>query len=71
MKERITEKATLCGDLQADSLSFQEIIIAVEDKFGIEIPEKMMQRDLTVSQIICIIEIAKSNQYSSLIPIPA
>ncbi len=36
----ITATTSLMGDLEADSLDAVEIIMAIEDEFGIEIPDE-------------------------------
>ncbi|TAH33779.1 MAG: acyl carrier protein [Alphaproteobacteria bacterium] len=40
------------GDLNADSLDFVELIMAVEDRFGIKIPDEDAERLTTVDLLI-------------------
>lgn len=41
----------LMKDLSADSLDAVEIIMAIEDEYGIEIPEKKLQKFQTVRDL--------------------
>jgi len=36
----VTAKTSLMGDLEADSLDAVEIVMAIEDEFGVEIPDE-------------------------------
>ncbi|OPZ23766.1 MAG: Acyl carrier protein [bacterium ADurb.BinA186] len=40
----VTPDATIYGDLQADSLDFQELVYSLEQKFDIEISEEEVAR---------------------------
>lgn len=50
--EEIKERALLTDDLGIDSFSSIEIIYDLEDKFGIEIPEKDLADVKTVDDIV-------------------
>lgn len=50
--EEIKETAILTDDLGIDSFSSIEIVYELEDKFGIEIPEKDLADVKTVNNIV-------------------
>lgn len=49
--EVITESTVLREDLEADSLNMVEIIMALEDEFGIEFPEDDLDGIKTVADL--------------------
>merc|ERR1719188_334714 len=49
---KVTNEATFIGDLGADSLDAVELIMALEEKFGVEIPEEEAQKLTTVQSVI-------------------
>ena len=55
-KESITADTNLMRDLEADSLDAVEIIMAIEDEFGIEIPDEQAEEFQEVQSIIDYIE---------------
>ncbi len=48
----VSREATLSTDLHADSLNAVELIMALEDRFGIEIPDEDAENLKTVQQVI-------------------
>ena len=50
-KETITEQSKFIDDLGADSLDAVEIVMAVEEEFGIEIPDDADEHIKTVGDI--------------------
>lgn len=46
--DRVTESATWGGDLEADSLDLTELVMALEDRFDIEVPEEKLEAVETV-----------------------
>lgn len=48
----ITPEASFVGDLGADSLDTVEIVMAIEEEFGIEIPDKAAEKVKTVEDAI-------------------
>lgn len=54
--ETITLKTSLIGDLEADSLDAVEVIMALEDEFGIEIPDEEAENFKTIGDICNFIE---------------
>ncbi|MFI3209658.1 MAG: acyl carrier protein [Peptostreptococcaceae bacterium] len=57
--ESITLETSLAEDLEADSLDAVEVVMALEDEFGIEIPDEEAQNFKTVSDICKYIESTK------------
>lgn len=55
-KESITEGSSITDDLGADSLDVVDLVMALEDEFGIEIPEDEVENIKTVGDIIKYIE---------------
>ncbi len=54
--ELINEDSTLFEDLGADSLDLVEILMAVEENFGVSIPDEEMPEFRTVSDILAYID---------------
>ena len=54
--DTITLDTSLAEDLEADSLDAVEVIMALEDEFGIEIPDEEAEHFKTVSDICKFIE---------------
>lgn len=54
--ETITMETSLVEDLEADSLDAVEVIMALEDEFGIEIPDEEAESFKTVGDLYRFIE---------------
>jgi acyl carrier protein len=54
--EKVTPEADLREDLEADSLDLVELIMAFEDKFGVEIPDEDAQQITTVGEAVAYAE---------------
>ncbi len=54
--DEVTEDATFSDDLGADSLDIVELVMELEDEFGIEIPEEDLEKINTVGEAIAYIE---------------
>ena len=52
----IKPESNLLSDLDADSIEAVEIIMSIEDEFGVEIPEDAIESILTVQDLIDFIE---------------
>lgn len=52
----VTPGASMTADLGADSLDLVELIMAIEEEFGIEIPDGEAEKISTVQDIIDYIE---------------
>ncbi|NMA04483.1 MAG: acyl carrier protein [Clostridiales bacterium] len=55
----ITETTSLMDDLEADSLDAVEIVMSIEDEFGIEIPDEDAESFKNVGDIVNYIEANK------------
>ena len=51
-EEKVTEEASFIDDLGADSLDTVELVMAFEEKFGIEIPDDAAETILTIQNAI-------------------
>lgn len=54
--DNITLETSLSEDLEADSLDAVEVIMALEDEFGIEIPDEEAENFKTIGDICNFIE---------------
>ena len=55
-EESITLDTLFVEDLKADSLDLVELVMDLEDRYGVEIPDEQLAEVKTVGQIIEIIE---------------
>jgi acyl carrier protein len=60
--EKVTLDASLTNDLGADSLDLVELTMAIEEEFGIEIPDEEVSKLQTVGDIIRYIQINSGDQ---------
>ncbi|HEU0193749.1 MAG TPA: acyl carrier protein [Gaiellales bacterium] len=51
-EEQVTEDASFQGDLDADSLDLVELIMELEDQFGLKISDEDAQKISTVGQAV-------------------
>ena len=56
MESQVTSEASFTNDLSADSLDRVELIMEIEDEFGISIPEDQAENIATVGDAIKYIE---------------
>jgi len=54
--EEVTEEASFVDDLGADSLDTVELVMALEEEFGLEIPDEDAEKISTVQDAIKYIE---------------
>ena len=52
----IDENTNIMDDLGADSLDVVEIIMAIEDEYGIEVPDEKLENVKTVGDVVGYIE---------------
>jgi len=52
----IKKESSLVNDLEADSLDAVEIIMALEDEFGIEVPDEDAEKFKCIGDIVAYIE---------------
>ena len=50
-REKLTDDANFIEDLGADSLDIVELVMAMEEEFGIEIPDEDAEKLKTVSDV--------------------
>ena len=60
-KEEVTDEAKFIDDLGADSLDTVELVMALEEEFGIEIPDEDAEKMGTVGEAIKYIDQKASN----------
>ena len=60
-KEEVTEEAKFIDDLGADSLDTVELVMALEEEFGVEIPDEDAEKMVTVGEAIKYIEQKATN----------
>lgn len=58
--EKVTPEASFVDDLGADSLDLTELIMAMEDEFGMEIDDEEAQKLRTVQEVIDYVETKQS-----------
>ena len=51
-EDEVTPDATFVEDLGADSLDTVELVMKLEEEFGVEIPDEAAEKILTVQQAI-------------------
>ncbi len=54
--EEVTDNASFVDDLGADSLDTVELVMALEEKFGVEIPDQDAEKMSTVGEAIKYLE---------------
>ncbi|MGH9203173.1 MAG: acyl carrier protein, partial [Vicinamibacterales bacterium] len=54
--EEVTSEASFVEDLGADSLDVVELVMALEEEFGIEIPDEQAEKIATVGEAVKYIE---------------
>nr|YP_010937696.1 acyl carrier protein [Palisada intermedia]WKW95757.1 acyl carrier protein [Palisada intermedia] len=55
-KQLVTLEANFANDLGADSLDTVELVMAIEEEFGIEIPDEDAEKIATLNQAVKFIE---------------
>lgn len=55
-QDQITKEASFIDDLGADSLDTVELVMALEEEFGIEIPDEEAEKITKVSEAVGYIE---------------
>lgn len=59
--EKVTDKSSFVDDLGADSLDTVELVMALEEEFGIEIPDAAAEKITTVDAAVKYIAEATGN----------
>lgn len=60
--EEVTDSASFIEDLGADSLDTVELVMALEEEFGIEIPDEDAEKMVTVGDAIKYIDQKAANR---------
>lgn len=55
-KDSITPQSNIVEDLGADSLDVIEMLMTLEDEYGITIPDEQISQVKTIEQIVALIE---------------
>jgi len=55
-KDKVTPESSFVNDLQADSLDTVELMMELEEEFGVSIPDEEAQKIATVGQAIKYVE---------------
>lgn len=55
-EESVKEDATFVDDLAADSLDIVELLMAIEEEFGIEVPDDEAEKIVTVGDVVTYIK---------------
>jgi acyl carrier protein len=55
-EEEVTPEASFVDDLGADSLDVVELVMALEEEFGVEIPDEDAEKIITVGEAVKYIE---------------
>lgn len=58
-KKAISNETDILNDLGADSLDLVEILMSLEDEFGISIPDEVIPEIKTVGQLVAYIDAHK------------
>ncbi len=52
VEDKVTPEASFANDLGADSLDTVELVMALEEKFGVEIPDEEAEKIVTVQDAL-------------------
>jgi acyl carrier protein len=52
----VVATTSLMGDLEADSLDAVEIVMAIEDEFGVEIPDEEAEKFKNIGDIVSYVD---------------
>ena len=55
-EEKVTMEASLTEDLEADSLDVVDLVMSIEDEFGLEVPDDQIENFRTVGDVVRYIE---------------
>ncbi|HIQ59180.1 MAG TPA: acyl carrier protein [Candidatus Merdivicinus intestinavium] len=55
-EDKISMEASIIDDLGADSLDVVDLVMSLEDEFGVEIPDEQVENIKTVGDIVKYIE---------------
>ena len=55
-EEKVTMEADIVDDLEADSLDVVDLVMTIEDEYGVEVPDDQIENFRTVGDIVRYIE---------------
>ena len=55
-EEKITMDADIVDDLEADSLDVVDLVMTIEDEYGLEVPDDQIENFRTVGDVVRYIE---------------
>ena len=55
-EEKITMEADIVDDLEADSLDVVDLVMTIEDEYGLEVPDDQIENFRTVGDVVRYIE---------------
>ena len=58
-EDQVTMNSNIAEDLGADSLDVVDLIMSIEDEFGVEVPDESIETIKTVGDVVNYIENAK------------
>lgn len=58
--DKITMASSIANELGADSLDVVEIVMSLEDEFGIVIPDDAMKQTMSVGDVVDFVRTAKA-----------
>lgn len=50
--DKVVREATFTNDLEVDSLTMVEVVVACEERFGVRIPDEALEQLTTVGQAV-------------------
>jgi acyl carrier protein len=55
-EDKITMDSDIVGDLEADSLDVVDLVMTIEDEYGLEVPDDQIENFRTVGDVVRYIE---------------
>lgn len=55
-EDKITLEADIVDDLEADSLDVVDLVMSIEDEYGLEVPDDQIESFRTVGDVVTYIE---------------
>lgn len=55
-EDEITQDSSFMDDLGADSLDIVEVIMAIEEEYGLDIPDSIVEEMITVKELVEFVE---------------
>ena len=55
-EDKVTMDSDIMEDFEADSLDVVDLVMSIEDEFGLEVPDDQIENFRTVGDVVCYIE---------------